>query len=85
VSKVVLPIEQSYHVRANMAVSALDSRLFRNLFGTQEIRDVFTDSSYTQFMIETEAALARAQSKVGIIPSEAGQIITEAFKTVSIE
>jgi 3-carboxy-cis,cis-muconate cycloisomerase len=68
-----------------MAVSALDSRLFRNLFGTQEIRDVFADSSYTQFMIETEAALARAQSKVGIIPSEAGQIITEAFNTVSIE
>jgi 3-carboxy-cis,cis-muconate cycloisomerase len=68
-----------------MAVSALDSRLFRNLFGTQEIRDVFADSSYTHYMIDTEAALARAQSKVKIIPPEAGQIITEAFKTVSIE
>jgi 3-carboxy-cis,cis-muconate cycloisomerase len=68
-----------------MAVSALDSRLFRNLFGTKEVRNVFADSSYTQYMIDTEAALARAQSKVGIIPPEAGQIITEAFKTVSIE
>jgi adenylosuccinate lyase len=68
-----------------MAVSMLDSRLFRNIFGTQEIRNVFTDNAYTQFMIETETALARAQSKVGIIPAEAGEVITEASKTVDIE
>lgn len=68
-----------------MSVSMLDSRLFRNLFGTQEIRDVFTDDSYTQFMIETEAALARAQSTVGIIPTEAGGVITEAVRSIDIE
>lgn len=68
-----------------MSVSMLDSRLFRDLFGTQEIRDVFSDTSYTGFMIETEAALARAQSSVGVIPAEAGKVISEAFKTVNIE
>lgn len=68
-----------------MAVSAIDSRLFRNLFGTQEIRDIFSDESYAQCMIETEAALARAQSKVGVIPSNAGEIITEGFRDVSLE
>jgi adenylosuccinate lyase len=36
-------------------------------------------------MIETEAALARAQSTVNIIPGEAGQVITEAFRHVNIE
>ena len=68
-----------------MAVSTLDSRLFRNLFGTQEIRDVFTDASYTRYMIETEAALARAQSMVGVIPVDAGRVITEACRTIDIQ
>lgn len=68
-----------------MSVSALDSRVFRNLFGTQEIRDVFTDEAYVWRMIETEAALARAQSKVGVIPVEAGEKLTKALSTAKIE
>lgn len=68
-----------------MSVSALDSRVFRNLFGTQEIRDVFTDEAYVRRMIETEAALARAQSKVGIIPAEAGEKLTKALNAANIE
>lgn len=70
---------------SNMSVSALDSRVFRNLFGTQEIRDVFTDEAYVRRMIETEAALARAQSKVGIIPAEAGEKLTKALNAAKIE
>jgi 3-carboxy-cis,cis-muconate cycloisomerase len=68
-----------------MAVSALDSRIFRNIFGTQEIRDVFTDEAYTKYMIETEAALARAEAKVGAIPSDVGKVVSEAFEAVNIE
>jgi 3-carboxy-cis,cis-muconate cycloisomerase len=60
-----------------MNTSALDSRVFRNLFGTQEIRDVFSDEAYVQCMIDAEAALGRAQSKMGIIPSTAGDSITQ--------
>ena len=36
-------------------------------------------------MIETEAALARAQSKVGIIPAEAGEELTKALEAAKIE
>ncbi len=68
-----------------MSVSSLDSRVFRNLFGTQEIRDIFTDEAYVHRLIETEAALARAESTVGVIPSDAGSVITEALKNVEIE
>ncbi|KAJ9610489.1 hypothetical protein H2200_005266 [Cladophialophora chaetospira] len=59
-----------------MSVSALDSRLFKNLFGTQEIRANFDDDAYTRRMIEVEVALARAQSKTGVIPAEAGELLT---------
>ena len=68
-----------------MSVSALDSRIFRNLFGTHEIRNVFSDESYAKYMIETEAALARAQSRVDVIPAEAGKAITEAAKRLTVE
>lgn len=68
-----------------MSVSALDSRIFRNLFGTQEIRDIFTDDAYVKCLIEVEAALARAQSKTGVIPSEAGDSISNTFSNLQLE
>ena len=68
-----------------MAVSALDSRIFRNLFGTQEIRDVFTDEAYVSSLIEVEAALARAEAAAGVIPPEAGTAITSTFASLKIE
>ena len=68
-----------------MSVSAIDSRVFQNLFSTQEIRDVFTDESYVRCLIETEAALARAESHVGVIPAHAGRVITEALTKFAIE
>lgn len=68
-----------------MAVSAIDSRVFRNLFGTDEIRQVFTDEAYVRQLIEVEAALARAESAAGVIPADAGAAITAAVKAAKIE
>lgn len=68
-----------------MATSALDSRVFRNLFGTQEIRDIFTDDAYVKRMVEVEAALARAQAKTGVIPADAGSAITTALEAAVLE
>ena len=68
-----------------MAVSALDSRIFRNLFGTQEVRDIFTDDAYVGFLVEVEAALARAEAAVGVIPASAGEAITNALAKIDLE
>lgn len=68
-----------------MSISVFDSKIFRNTFGTPAIREVFSDVAYTKYMIEVEAALARAEAKVGIIPSPAGAAITEALANVDIE
>ncbi|KAL3443300.1 L-Aspartase-like protein [Aspergillus insuetus] len=68
-----------------MAVSALDSRVFRNLFGTQEVREIFTDDAYVGFLVEVEAALARAEAAVGVIPAVAGRAITDAFKSITLD
>ncbi|OQE14742.1 hypothetical protein PENSTE_c033G02491 [Penicillium steckii] len=68
-----------------MSVSAIDSRIFRNLFGNQEIRNIFTDDAYVKCLIEVEAALARAQSKTGVIPPEAGDSITNTFANIQLD
>ncbi|KAK5948588.1 hypothetical protein OHC33_010347 [Knufia fluminis] len=68
-----------------MAVSVLDSRIFRNTFGTQAIRDVFSDEAYAKRLIEVESALARAEAKCGVIPDEAGTAITESLSKVQLD
>lgn len=68
-----------------MAVSVIDSRIFRNTFGTQSIRNVFSDDAYVKSLIEVEAALARAEAKVGVIPAEVGPAITESLLEARIE
>ncbi|KAE8160074.1 L-Aspartase-like protein [Aspergillus tamarii] len=68
-----------------MSISALDSRIFRNLFGTEEVRDIFTDEAYAKLLIQTEAALARAESKVNAIPAEVGDAITSVLGNIELE
>jgi len=54
-----------------MASTVLDSLLFRDAFGTPEIRAVFSDRALVERYIEVEIALARAEARCGIIPAEA--------------
>lgn len=68
-----------------MSVSAIDSRVFRNLFGTEEARKIFSDDAYVRCMIDVETALARAQSKMLVIPGDAGDAITASSKLENIE
>src|SRR5215468_5536987 len=61
-----------------MAISALDSAIFADMFGTTPMREVFGDHAFLARCIEVEAALARAQGRLGIIPAEAAEAITRA-------
>ncbi|GAB7524337.1 class-II fumarase/aspartase family protein [Paraburkholderia sp. 2C] len=59
-----------------MATTVFDSALFRDMFGTPEMRDVFSDTAYLARCIDAETALARAQAKAGLIPEQAARDIT---------
>jgi 3-carboxy-cis,cis-muconate cycloisomerase len=52
-----------------MTFSALDSELFGPLFTTDAMRDVFSDGARVAAMLAAEAALARAQERLGIVPA----------------
>lgn len=68
-----------------MPVNAIDSLLFKNLFGTEQIRDIFDDRAYIQRCIDVEVALALAQASVGIIPLEAAKHIQTACAKIDLD
>jgi 3-carboxy-cis,cis-muconate cycloisomerase len=54
-----------------MPSTILDSAVFRDIFTTEAMRNVFSDENRVQKYLDFEAALARAQARLGIIPQEA--------------
>jgi 3-carboxy-cis,cis-muconate cycloisomerase len=54
-----------------MTAGAIDSEIYGSLFATAAMREVFGDRARLQRMLDVEAALARAQAKLGLIPAAA--------------
>jgi len=54
-----------------MPSTILDSAVFRDIFTTPAMRAVWSDENRVQKYLDFEAALARAQGKLGIIPNNA--------------
>jgi 3-carboxy-cis,cis-muconate cycloisomerase len=50
--------------------SALDSELLGPLFATDPMREMFSDRARVATMLRAEAALARAQAQLGLVPQE---------------
>src|SRR5271168_1511621 len=58
-----------------MPTSLIDSAIFRDIFSTEAMRRIFSDENRVQKYLDFEAALARAQARLGIIPKEAAEEI----------
>ncbi|WP_199063426.1 class-II fumarase/aspartase family protein [Serratia sp. ASV30] len=58
-----------------MASNVLDSILFRDAFGTPEMRAIFDDRELVRKYVEVEVALAKAEARCGVIPVEAAEEI----------
>ncbi len=50
-------------------------------YGSKEMREIFEISTRYKLMAEVEAALARAEAKVGLIPKEAADRISEVVRS----
>lgn len=55
--------------------TVLDSAIFAPLFEDPEIARLLTDHAYVRAMVQVEAALARAEGRLGIIPAGAAEEI----------
>ena len=67
-----------------MPSTPIDSGLFRDLFGTPAMRAVFADEALLGRYAEAEAALARAEAKVGVIPAEAAAAIRSDVRMMTV-
>ena len=68
-----------------MPTSAIDSVIFRDIFGDADMRRVWSDENRTQRYLDFEAALARAQASIGMISKEAAAEITCVCKVENID
>jgi len=68
-----------------MASTVLDSFIFKDMFGAEAMRAVFADESLVRRYLEVEAALARVEGKLGIIPMSAAEQIDQAARTVQLD
>ena len=68
-----------------MPVNPADSPIFGALYGSDAMRAVFDDMAFCQRMLDVEAALARVQARLGIIPAEAAAAITEAARVENLD
>ena len=63
-----------------MPSTYLDSSVFRDIFTTPAMRAVWSDENRVQKYLDFEAALARAQARLGIIPKNAAAEIVKNCK-----
>ncbi|WP_339180443.1 adenylosuccinate lyase [Oceanobacillus sp. FSL W7-1293] len=63
-----------------MGSHVIDLRMLQNNFSTEEMRQIWNDENRLQKILDAEAALALAQSELGVIPEKAGETIAEAAK-----
>jgi 3-carboxy-cis,cis-muconate cycloisomerase len=61
-----------------MTVNPADSDIFGALFGDAEMRTLFSDRRRLQAMLDVEAALARAEASLGIVPQDVAEAVTRA-------
>ncbi|PAY10017.1 3-carboxy-cis,cis-muconate cycloisomerase [Bradyrhizobium sp. UFLA03-84] len=67
------------------STTVLDSVLFRDAFGTREMREVFSDLRLVARYAEVEVALAKAEARCGVIPPEAAEQIAKRTDVAALD
>ncbi len=68
-----------------MAVNPADSPVFGTLYGSDAMRAVFDERAYLQRMLDVEAALARVEARLGMVPAAAAAAITQAARVEHLD
>jgi 3-carboxy-cis,cis-muconate cycloisomerase len=63
----------------------IDSRVFRDLYGSADMRAVFADEVMVARWLDAEAALARAQGRLGLIPQDAADVISRCAGSANLD
>jgi len=67
-----------------MSVHPADSEIYGALWGTAEMRALFSDATQLQSMLDVESALARAEAKLGLVPEHVAEAISKAARVENL-
>lgn len=62
-----------------------DSTFLKDLYGTDEMRAIFSDEAWLQRWLDVEAALAQAEGEIGVIPRRAAEEIARKARAELID
>ena len=68
-----------------MPINPADGPILGRLYGSDAMRAVFDEAAYFQRMLDVEAALARVQARLGLIPAEAAAAIGAAARFENLD
>jgi len=68
-----------------VAINPADSPVFGTLYGDDAMRAIWDERAFFQRMLDVEAALARVQARLGIIPVDAADAITAAATVENLD
>lgn len=68
-----------------MAVNPADGAVMGAVYGSDAMRAIMGERNALQRMLDVEAALARAQARLGLIPAEAATAITAAADVAKLD
>src|SRR3954465_6476165 len=68
-----------------MPSTVIDSAIFQGIFSSDEMRHVWSDENRTQKYLDIEAALAKVQGRLGLIPNEAADEIVSHCRLDQID
>ena len=63
-----------------MPSTIIDSTIFGDLFSTPAMRQIWSDTHRTACYLQIEAALARVQGRLGLIPAEKAFALARKFQ-----
>ncbi len=67
-----------------MPVNPADSPILGTLYGSDAMRALFDETAYFQRMLDVEAALAKVQGRMGMIPADAAEAIVAVAKVENL-
>jgi 3-carboxy-cis,cis-muconate cycloisomerase len=68
-----------------MPATVFDSAIFRDAFGSPQMRAIFSDEALVARYVEVEVALAKVQGALGLIPAEAAGAIGKGADASKID
>ena len=68
-----------------MPSTMFDSAIYRDMFGTPQMRAIFADEAFVAACVKTEVALAKAEAQCGVIPADAAKAIAAGANAQSFD